>query len=291
MMTMKEPLAAKILWCSFLAVLVGARAQDAATTRPVSIDIGPKLGRNDTQTRDWHDWQIEDGTDASYRSGPVTVTLRGLGNTASLQGFWRKAGLVHGATLAIDGVRVEGGGRLEIVLSGLRSGPHSLATFHNSIWNQTVSRLRIQVVGQSSETMVTPSCNVRHNADTATSYLTFQAPAGRDIVIRIEPDGSGAIDAAFLNGLEIDGVDPARKARKPQPENGDESCVETGNGEPRDRRRDDDVDVCGLEAGRGEGPAHSLRPQVDSAGDEVVVGLGKAFEHRVLVQRQHPGIR
>lgn len=197
----------------------------AAIAAPVRIDLCPALGRNDTATPGWNEWQVAEGRSASRAFRGVTVTLRQIGkDDEGLATFWRKAGLVHGATMTIDGVSAAHDGPrggFQIVLSGLSSGRHTLVTYHNSIWDKPVSAQQVLIDGRMLAD-VRPTERVRDNADAASAFVEFEVDTGRDVIVQIRPDGSGQINKAILNGFEIDAVDPKRKAVKPFPAHLDE---------------------------------------------------------------------
>jgi hypothetical protein len=190
------------------------------------VDLNPNNGRSDVRSPHWLNWPFRDGTSDSRTFDGVTVTIRhSAGVGEGLAGGWWKAGLDYPARMASDGVFVKGGergGRIELVISGLSPGRHGIATFHNSIWDAPVSRCNLYLNGDLRVKAVVPSVKVTDDDDAASAFVEVDAAAGKDVVLRLEPDGSGQIDSVILNGFEIDGVDPSRKAVKPMPAHGDE---------------------------------------------------------------------
>ena len=71
-----------------------------------------------------------------------------------------------------------------------------------------------------------------------------------------------------------------------QPDDRGDAGVERRDGEPRHRRRDDEVDVRGGETGGLEGVLERRRPEGHRVLEEEVVGLVEPGEGLVLVQRQ-----
>ena len=64
-------------------------------------------------------------------------------------------------------------------------------------------------------------------ADVASAYAEFKATSGKDVVVEIRRHATATADDAalkriVLNGLELDTVDPTKKATKPSPASGDE---------------------------------------------------------------------
>jgi hypothetical protein len=187
------------------------------------VDVNLNEDRKDILTRGWENWQVVDGQLATRQFGEVTVTLRNFGGRA-LSGDWDKAGLQAGATMAADGVTVRGQGRVavEIVLDGLASGRHSLATYHNWLWEKSSPVVcDITVDGKAAVRGLKPSALVTNDFDAASAFVEFTATAGKPVVVRVEADG-----AVVLNGFELDAPNPVLKAGKPSPANYDEHALE-----------------------------------------------------------------
>ena len=79
---------------------------------------------------------------------------------------WWKPGFDYPARMASDGVVVRG--KLELVLSGLASGRHSLATYHNTFTDAKPNRITVAAPGGATVT-VTPTNQVKHDADAASA--------------------------------------------------------------------------------------------------------------------------
>jgi hypothetical protein len=193
---------------------------------PLSTVAGPRVdlnqdnGRGDVVSPGWDNWRVPEGPAARAKFGDVTVTLRAVGANARLTTGWWKPGFDYPARMASDGVIVHG--TLELVLSGLSPGRHSLGTYHNTFTAAKPGRITVAVQGGMSVT-VTPTSQVKHDADAASAYVEFGAEAGKDVVVTFTPEGSGNV---VLNGFEIDRSDPARRAAKPAPFDDDEHAPE-----------------------------------------------------------------
>lgn len=179
----------------------------------VRVDLSQDNGRGDVVAPGWDQWRVVEGERASATFGEVTVTLRAPGGRLSTQ--WWKPGFDYPARMASDGVVVAG--PLELVLSGLPAGKHSLGLYHNHLSDTKPTAITIR--GPGSEVTVTPTKQVKHDAETATAFLEFIAAAGKDVVITFTPEASGSV---VLNGFEIDRSDLTRRARQPSPSDGDE---------------------------------------------------------------------
>jgi hypothetical protein len=198
---------------------VGRQAQ-ADGLKTIRVDLSPSFRRNDTGAPHWQEWQVENGRTATRQIQGVTVTLRqGAVGGAVLEGQWSKKGLAAGALMACDGVFVPNGA-IEIMLDGLKPGPHTLVTYHNSIWDQTLGPYTISVDSRPVIRGLTPSSLVDCDEDAASGFLAFQAQSGRPVVVRIESERPDKADKIILNGLEIDAQDPKLQARKPTPTHG-----------------------------------------------------------------------
>ncbi len=178
------------------------------------VDVNPDMARGDILSPDWENWKIRDGTSATATFGGLTFTLK-AGSGRKLVGGWWKPGLDHPARMASDGATVAG--PLELRVRGLTPGRHSLGSYHNALTDARPGAIR---VGGAT---VNPSSRVTHDADAASSYVEFDAKAGEDVVIVFAPERVGDV---VLNGFEIDRPDPARRAMKPTPADGDEHAPE-----------------------------------------------------------------
>jgi hypothetical protein len=189
-------------------VLLTTMSAASAVTR---VDLGMNTGRSDTDTPGWIEWQVPDGREATREFDGVRVTLRGAGQ-GGLRGAWDKK-LLMNATLAADGIVADRGG-LEIQLDGLKPGPHSLVTYHSTVSGPPSDGYTVSVVDGDGTAQVTPSRDVKDNADAASGYVAFTAVANKPVTVRIASDSNSDV---ILNGFEMDGADPAKKAKKPYP--------------------------------------------------------------------------
>lgn len=189
-----------------LTVLALLCAASNAPAQPVRFDLSAATGRSDAETRGWREWEIASAEEATQQVGGVTVTLRGAGGP--LEGFLHKAGLATGATVTSDGVHAP---QIEIELTGLPAGRHSLATFHNNPSAGPAAKLTLS--GPDAESTVSPSHNAGRDSDSASAYVEFDSPRGEPVTLRLSTDQGSVV----LNALEIDAADPQRRARDPQP--------------------------------------------------------------------------
>jgi hypothetical protein len=214
----------RIAALSFAALAIGPIAAAAA----VKIDLGPKSDRKDVLTRNAENWLVADGASATAHIGNVTCTLRPGSTGGTLAGALWKGGLDTGATLATDGILVKGAGgpaELELTLSGLAPGKHSVTTFHNFTSPSDSGRFSLSVNGATRVERIAPPLRVASDDDAATAHVEFEAVAGRDVVITLK--ALQPQDVVILNGVLLDGADPARQIAKPFPAPDDEHVPET----------------------------------------------------------------
>ncbi|TWT97673.1 hypothetical protein Pla108_18250 [Botrimarina colliarenosi] len=195
----------------FAAASLSLLVADAQAATPPRFDLSAATGRRDAETRGWPEWEIGSEAEATRTVGDVTVTLRGVG--APLEGFLHKPRLADGATLASDGVHCAGDA-IEIVLSGLPPGRHSLATFHNQQSGEPATQ---RLAGPGSAAEASPSIDADDDAKMPAAYVEFSSTAGQPVTLRLTAPERSIV----LNAIEIDRPDPALRAAKPQPADGE----------------------------------------------------------------------
>jgi hypothetical protein len=163
------------------------------------------------------------------RVGPIGVGFRAE----------RYAAGIALAKLANDGIQIDpqaitnivGSGqspaRIELTISNLPAGQHTLLTWHNS-WNNPTNRvlapLNIFLNGTQVVTNLVMTSRVTNNADAAYSYVSFVADGSDNIVVAYEASlDFYATDAnPCINGFELNTPDFKFKANKPVPAHNDE---------------------------------------------------------------------
>jgi hypothetical protein len=196
-------LRAFLLFSCLLAISLGAAPL-------LKVDVSMDTGRNDTAAEGWVEWQVKDGRTASRQFGTVRVELRAIG-TEPLKGTWYKRGLATGAVMATDGVRAS---QIQLRITGLEPGNHSIATWHNVPDKTPFGMLALRPNGQEP-LLIESSHRCEKDVDAAVAYLTFKADANGVAEINIVNAGEGAV---ILNGFELDGSNPLLKATSPYPE-------------------------------------------------------------------------
>ena len=213
----------KLVGAAALVMLLAANG-NAQNKQIVKVDFDFSQRRveevNDTN---YNSWTISEQKQAEKTFNNLIFKLKGNFNAK-----WYKVGMnaPFYSKLASDGLATAE--NLELTISGLKAGEHSLLTFHNTfdkIEGKTFSPVKIYVNGKLAETVV-PSNRSNSKIETATAYILFNAEANKDVVIRFElENGTDFIQQMVINGFEIDTPNLKKQAHTPKPSNADEHVV------------------------------------------------------------------
>lgn len=223
----------KRLVCSFaLAMLLTAngKAQSVQNTdkQIVKVDFDFFQRRlEEVHDPSYDSWVINEGKEAEKSFNNVSFKLKG-----NFTSKWYKVGMSAPFynKLGSDGLVTSE--NLELKISGLKAGKHTLLTFHNAfdvITGKTFSPIKIFVNGKLQE-MVNASQRANAKIDASMAYITFNAEKGKDVIVRFEIDPTSNPDIVkqiVINGFEIDTPNLMNQARTPEPKNRDEH-VEVG---------------------------------------------------------------
>lgn len=165
--------------------------------------------------------------------GGIQLTLIRKGPYGDkLSTHWYKAGLQapFWGRLACDGVRVNNGNagaQIELRISGLPAGRHTLLTYHNNVDNpatNTFAPIDIYLNGVQKYDNLALSVRETVTANVPSAYLFADAVAGQDVVVLFAADTTtGASNKNFLiNGIELNTSNPRYQAQLPYPKNADE---------------------------------------------------------------------
>jgi hypothetical protein len=178
------------------------------------------VGRTDMYTPRWNNWAPASATTVSTAIGGISVSFRNAGSSGTgIKCGWYKGLLTTGATLTVDGLIIDGATSncaMEMVISGLQPGKHSLVTWHSFFDNVTGSAMNISVDGAVKLSGIKVPTRVASDADAARAFVEFDAQAGKAVVIKFSSSGY-----VVLNAFEIEGTDPAKKISKFTPGEGD----------------------------------------------------------------------
>jgi len=197
----------------------------AVAAAELKVDLNPPDARKDILTPHWENWAWHEGASGSQTYGNVTVTFRATANEL-IAPVWFKGLLDSGATMAADGIALKNStnaGGIEMVISGLTPGKHSVVTYHNELRDHVAPAvLNVFVGGEQKVTGLVATYRATNDYEVASAFLEVEAVAGKDIVIRFRPESSSANQSPVINGFEIDSANPRTKAIKPAPANDDD---------------------------------------------------------------------
>jgi hypothetical protein len=199
-----------------------------ASAAELKVDLNQNNGRKDTLTPGWENWAFENGRSASKTFGNVTVTFRSVSDTP-LNGVLYKGALDYGARMAADGIRIQeprGQDAIEMVISGLAPGRHTVVTYHNETDRVAPAPLDVLVDDAVQVRGLVPGQRATNDYDVPSAFVEFTAKAGQDVVVRFRSSEPNTGRSPVINGFEIDTVDPQKKAIKPSPAHDDEHFAE-----------------------------------------------------------------
>ncbi|MGQ7944668.1 T9SS type A sorting domain-containing protein [Flavobacterium sp. WC2509] len=205
-----------------------------AQTPVVKIDFD-QSGRQSAEVSDtdYSPWVVTTSP-ASQTINGVTFTVTRIGTKGDALGTnWYKAGIQAPsyAKLVCDGLTVKGttaneGGQIELRISGLPAGNHTLLAFLNAVDSPVFSFSPIDITVDGTQVVdnIIPSVRALKTADATSAFLNLQATANTDVVIvfAAETSGNETYKNVMLNGLELNTSNIALKATTPLPQHNDE---------------------------------------------------------------------
>lgn len=168
----------------------------------------------------WTDWTVAGSASESKTISGVNFKLSKAGSGTALKATWAKI-LVNApnyARLVGDGVTTDAasGGAIQLTLSGMASGDHTLLAYHNAVDGDAWSNVEVSVNG-IKQTTVQPTNRARSTDEAAYSFATF---AGTEATILFKATGSNTQNV-ILNAIALDVSNPKLMARTPMPEHRD----------------------------------------------------------------------
>lgn len=207
---------------TFSALLTLAATVQAGVLR---VDLNPPERRTDILTPHWENWAWHEGASGSNVFGDVTVTFRAEAKESLLPVLY-KGTLDYGAHMASDGFVVKnpiGDGGVDMIISGLTPGEHTVTTYHNEVRDRTSpAGVDVLIGGEKIISGLTPTFRATNDAEAACAFFTIDALAGKDVVIHFQPGSSSAGRSLIFNGFAIDAADPRKTAIEPSPANDEE---------------------------------------------------------------------
>jgi hypothetical protein len=197
----------------------------AARAVELKVDLNPADARKDLLTPHWENWAWHEGQSGSRLFGAVTISFRAVPE-GSLTPVLFKGALDFGATMAADGITLKNSTNnsgLEMILSGLTPGKHTIVTYHNEVRDHVSPAVLDMFAGGDQKVQgLVATYRATNDYEVARTFLEVDAVAGKDVVIQFRPDAASANRSLIINGFEIDTVNPHQKAIKPSPANDDE---------------------------------------------------------------------
>jgi len=208
----------------------------------VKIDFD-QSGRSTSEVSepDYTPWVVASGNTSSLTANGVTFKVTRVGDKGDALGSnWYKTGIQAPsyARLVCDGLTVKGttaneGGQIELRISGLTTGTHTLLAFLNVTDSETFtySPIDISVNGTLVMDNVIPTVRALKTADAKSVYLTFQATTGTDTVILFAAERltTDTYKNVMLNGFELNTANIFNQATNPTPKHNNEH-VELNSG-------------------------------------------------------------
>ena len=225
----------RILLYTFLSIL-------CCTVYAQKIDFN-MTGRNEAEGTepDYTPWAISQTTSASLTVDGITFTLSCSGETTTTlcTKYYKAAVVNQGAKLVGDAAIVYGladdGGiihcpeksmTINVKLSGLSAGEHSILAYHNDIDGKGSSApIEIAVNGETVLSGVEQTSRETLPSNSGQSYIKFTVANGEDVTISYtskpvagETYGTSCV---YINAIILDQSNPKTTALDPFPQNRD----------------------------------------------------------------------
>jgi hypothetical protein len=161
----------------------------------------------------------------------MTAAAQSAGGTGITYTYYSMV-TTAGWQLASDGVTVapqdnNQGGQIQMTITGLNAGAHTLLTFHNAgdapTALGTLAPIKVYLNGNYVSS-VTPTIRT-NDLNAPTVYLNFTTASTNDVttvLFAADTTSSATTKNVFLNGFEIDTPNVRYQANTPYPANGDE---------------------------------------------------------------------
>ena len=192
----------------------------------VDIDLSNRR-EAEVNEQDYIPFPYAAGSKESISSNGIKVSFKAIGKPGAVATTdYYKTGIQspYYARLASDGLSVADA-KIEMRISGLPAGDHTLLTYHNQLSNEgPFSPIAIFSDEKLVVDKLVPSHRVKDNTEAKTAYFTIKAVNGKDVVVVFAADekSSSANKTVIINGFELNTPDPAKLAKLPYPKNGDE---------------------------------------------------------------------
>lgn len=200
----------------------------------IKVDLD-QFGRPEDEVNElgYQSWSVNEEEREGMTFGDVEITFSRTGTEGTnLISEWYKTGVQapNYARLINDGMTVQEGNegsRIEMKISGLPPGKHTLLTFHNTIHNpenNSFAPINIYVDGELQVKDLMPSNRSLNNIDGTTAYLHLTAKENQEttVVFAADPASSASVKNVIINGFELNTPNQKYQSRLPVPANGNE---------------------------------------------------------------------
>lgn len=189
---------------------------------------------------DYVSWVPDNANTTTKTTNGVTFTLTRKGsNGTALKADWYKAGVQspNFARLVCDGIMVDGGtagAEIELKITGLSAGTHSILTYHNTFSDpatSTFSPIDVTVNGTLIHNNLATSNRSLTVANTASSYVTFTVVSGATVTISYKAETTSTANNknVWINAIELNTPNIKDQAKNPFPAHKDEHVQLTNN--------------------------------------------------------------
>ena len=195
-----------------------------ALAAELKVDLNPPDNRKDFLTPHSQNWAWHESHSGSQMFGSITVTFSTATNEI-LSPILFTGLLDCGATMAADGIvtkKSANSSGVDMIISGLAPGPHTVATYHNEVRDLQPATFDVTVGGALKLQNISPTKRATNDYDVASAFVEVEAVADKDVILHFQPEKPGTNQSLIINGFEIDSANPRTKAIKPSPANDDE---------------------------------------------------------------------
>jgi len=214
----------------FLLFIIFSGTNGFSQTPVVKIDFD-QSGRQTAEVSEtgYSPWVVTSSPD-SFTTNGITFTVTRVGEKGDALGTnWYKTGIQNPyyARLVCDGLTVKGttandGGQIELRISGLAEGNHTLLAFLNAVDSPvfSFSPIDITVDGTLEVDNLIPSIRATKTADAKSVYLNIKATANKEVVVLFAAETAVAANVlknVMLNGFELNTPNIYNQATNPIP--------------------------------------------------------------------------
>jgi len=214
----------------FLLFIIFSGTNGFSQTPVVKIDFD-QSGRQTAEVSEtgYSPWVVT-SSPASFTTNGITFTVTRVGEKGDALGTnWYKTGIQNPyyARLVCDGLTVKGataneGGQIELRISGLAEGNHTLLAFLNAVDSPvfSFSPIDITVDGTLEVDNLIPSIRATKTADAKSVYLNIKATANKEVVVLFAAETAVAANVlknVMLNGFELNTPNIYNQATNPIP--------------------------------------------------------------------------